>query len=259
MPRETTPLDDATRDAHTASRNDARSPSGTRDGDDYKLIGWNVDTQYGFMEEGRNLYVPGSGSIRDSLERLTDTLRAEGYQIVHTGDLHTPDDDEIVPPGHGEPDDRETFPPHCMADDADPGYTAPGGADHIPETAPRDAVAFDWRDDPDPVALEGVADGREAVIYKNRFDVFQGSPYTDDVLDAADPDGVLVYGVTTDVCVDRAVRGLLERGHDVYVVEDAIHELNPEEPETAEAAMADWQEDGAHLVTTDEVVDALEA
>lgn len=228
---------------------------------DYKLIGWNVDTQYGFMEDGRNLYVPGSASIRGNLEQVTATLRDGGYQLIHTGDLHTEADDEIVPPdAEVDPNPPETFPPHCMADDQELDYIADGGTDHIPETAPQDAVTFDWRDHPDPQddALAAVEAGREAVIYKNRFDVFAGSPYTDDVLDAADPDGVLVYGVTTDVCVNRAVNGLLDRGLDVYYVEDAVHELDPDNPAPAENAMQTWQERGATPVTTDEVIAVLD-
>lgn len=227
---------------------------------DYKLIGWNVDTQYGFMEDGRNLYVPGSETIRPNLERVTAALRDSGYQLIHTGDLHTPADDEIVSPdADAAPDYRETFPPHCMADDQGLDYVAAGGTDHIPETAPQDAVAFDWRDHPDTSedALAAVEQGSEAVLYKNRFDVFAGSPYADDVLDAADPDGVLVYGVTTDVCVDRAVNGMLDRGLDVYYVEDAVHELDPDNPAPAVDAMQTWEDRGATPVTTDEVVAAL--
>ena len=62
------------------------------------------------------------------------------------------------------------------------------------------------------------------------------------------PKRAIVYGVATNVCVDCAVRGLLERKVDVYVVEDAIKEL-PGLPLPYE----DWKSKGAYLIKTGEV------
>ena len=63
------------------------------------------------------------------------------------------------------------------------------------------------------------------VLTKNKFDIFEGNPHTNQLLDLINPDTVVVYGVATNVCVNYAVLGLEKRGISVYVVKDAIKEL----------------------------------
>jgi nicotinamidase/pyrazinamidase len=93
---------------------------------------------------------------------------------------------------------------------------------------------------------------REIVIRKDEFDVFTGNNYTNQVLEALSPERVFVYGVATNVCVNFAVQGLLNKGKKVYVVEDAIKEL-PHLP--LEATINSWKSLGAKFVKTAEVAD----
>ena len=64
----------------------------------------------------------------------------------------------------------------------------------------------------------------------------------------------VVFGVVTEYCVGFAVKGLIERGRRVAVVQDAIETLNKEE---GEKAIAEFQRMGARMITTDQALAAL--
>jgi nicotinamidase/pyrazinamidase len=97
------------------------------------------------------------------------------------------------------------------------------GAEYVPETDPENPLIFDWnRKYP---TLNEAKMARNIVIRKDAFDVFTGSPHTDEIVKLLAPKTVVVYGVTTNVCVNDAVVGLTKRVDNVLVVEDAIKEL----------------------------------
>jgi nicotinamidase/pyrazinamidase len=199
-----------------------------------RIIGWNVDTQYDFMRKDGKLYVLGAEQIEPNLELVTNYIRDSGTTSLSTGDLHDQDSEEISET----PDFRTTFPAHCIRDTP--------GAKYVPATRPVSPLVVDWQDK--AVDLERILQAKEIVLYKDRFDIFAGNILTDSILAALAPEKAIVYGVATNVCVDYAVRGLLRRGIEVYVVEDAIMGL-PNLPSPIE----DWKRLGASLVKTDEV------
>ena len=63
----------------------------------------------------------------------------------------------------------------------------------------------------------------------------------------------VVFGVVTEVCVRQATLGLLERGYQVRLVEDAIW---PIDPKGGDEALAEMTSKGAVRVTTQEVLGA---
>lgn len=221
-----------------------------------KVLFWDVDTQFDFMtpaEQGGKLYVrdlndpadAGATQIREQLRRLSDHAREHGILRVATGDWHTPEHREI---DSESPNFRDTYPPHCMADE-------PGSA-KVPETALRDPIAIPLRA-PAEVAREAARtarrEGRDIFLRKEEFSCFTGNPEaTRALLDELDPDAIVVYGVALDVCVRHAVEGMLERGERVYVVEDATWGLGLED---REALLGRWEEQGAKRVSTAEVVE----
>lgn len=208
-----------------------------------KTLFWNVDTQYDFMRDDESfkgaLAVPGARAIEPALERLTTFAHDHGIQVVNTADWHSLQSKELS----ATPDYVTTFPPHCLQ------HTK--GAQFVEATAPKDPYIIDWQDR----MFNQVALARhrgDIVLYKDHFDIFRGSPHADGVLEVVNPDRVVVYGVATNVCVDYAVRGLLERGKAVIVTSDAIKEL-PNLP----LPFAAWR--GASLMTVDEIVRRLES
>jgi nicotinamidase/pyrazinamidase len=180
----------------------------------HKSLFWNVDTQEDFIDQAGKLYVQGAEVIRPVLKQITDFAKVEGIRVINTCDYHHINSNELS----SIPDYETSFPQHCLAGSS--------GAEFISETLPESPLLIDWDlelaifaefDDPERF--------RNIVIRKDAFDVFAGNPYTEKVVQILQPDQVFVYGVTTNVCVDKAVLGLSERGIKVYVFMDAIKEL----------------------------------
>jgi nicotinamidase/pyrazinamidase len=197
-------------------------------------IAWNVDTQYDFMRPEGKLAIDGAQDIEGNLAALTRTFRQYNTKVVNTADWHNQYSEELS----DKPDFMTTFPEHCMANTP--------GAEYVPATRPENAYVIDWQGDkPD---LEKIAANREITIYKDKFDVFAGNPYTDEIVDAIKPDTAFVYGVAENVCVDFAVMGLRERGLEVYVVEDAIKGLD-----ALPSPKQKWLDAGVKLIKTTQI------
>lgn len=229
-----------------------------------KTIFWNVDTQYDFMRDDESFHgalaIHGAREIEGNLEKLTKLAKEKNILTVNTADWHTGTSEELS----DTPDFKKTFPVHCLE------YTK--GAEYIPATMPlNEVICVHWdkysRDphfkddelyldqikifiDKENSIIKGLPNF-DIVILKDNFDVFKGNPYTDEILKMIRPEAAVVYGVATNVCVDYAVRGLLERGIKVYVPTDAIKEL-PGLP--LEEVLNNWKEKGAVLTKTKEIL-----
>jgi nicotinamidase/pyrazinamidase len=202
---------------------------------------WDVDTQVDFMEPDGKLYVPGAEETAPAMGALVEAARAAGVVHVASADDHELTDPEIS----DEPDFRNTYPPHCLR--------GTRGAEKIAGTKQRDPLPLSLVPFP-PGLIPGLLDGRrEILLLKKNFNVFT-NPNTDPLLDALDPDEIVVFGVATDVCDDAAIRGFLQRGRRVRFVEDAARGLD--EARTA-ACTAAWRERGVEFATAEEVAASL--
>ena len=202
---------------------------------------WDVDTQVDFMEPAGKLYVPGAKDVAAAMERLVDAGRAAGLTHVASADDHELTDPEISQA----PDFRNTYPPHCLR--------GTRGAEKILETKQRDPLPLGLAPYPPGLLAQLVAGRREILLLKKSFDVFT-NPNADALLDALDPDEIVLFGVATDVCNDAAIRGLLRRGRRVRFVEDAARGLDEER--TA-ACLGAWREGGVEFATAEEVIASL--
>lgn len=202
---------------------------------------WNVDTQIDFVYPRGKLYVQGAEDLRPQWKKLTKLAKEKSIQVVNTADYHFPNSAELDP----SPDFVNTFPEHCMANTR--------GADYIRETEPEDPLIFEWNKEylitPE---LFDRKKYRNYIIRKDAFDVFAGNPFTDTIVKHLNPDVVVVYGVTTNVCVDAAVKGLVKRVKKVFVVEDAIKELA-----NIPLPFETWKKKGVELVTIDKLEELL--
>ena len=185
-----------------------------------KTIFLAVDCQRDFCNKDGTLYVPDAETIKPRLKEITEYARENKITVVNTADCHTDKSKEIS----DKPDFKTTFPPHCML--------TSGGIDFIEETNPKT-----FKDNYSMVCYtdkelhHSFDRARNVIIYKDHFDVFT-NPLTEKVLEKLNPGLVVVYGVSSNICVDYAVRGLLSRGYRVTIVKDAIKELpgSPIEP-----------------------------
>jgi len=238
----------------------AREPDGAPSG----RIGWVVDVQNDFMlppEEGGRLYVhdlndpedPGARLARARIEEAVAWMRLNCDVLVFTGDWHSLDDEEIDP---DDPDPGEgTYPPHCMGLSADPDERA--GAELLASIRPEDPIVLERDADTErarEVARAALEEGRPIFIHKNRFNVFDGNPAADPLLEAlaealgGDPE-IVIAGVSRDVCVTEAVEGMQARGYRTTTVRDATWGLGLEpEAET----LARWAR-GGRVVTLPEL------
>jgi len=198
------------------------------------LIFWNVDTQFDFIEPEGKLYVPGAEVLKPVWKEITKLAATKKIKVVNTADFHYPNSTELS----SEPDFVTTFPEHCMANSV--------GAEYVAETQVDDPAIFDW--DKQYLTLDEVNTKRNIVLRKDAFDVFMGNPHTEAILKILAPKKVVVYGVTTNVCVAAAVNGLATRVEKVYVIEDAIKEL-PNIP----LPFDDWKKLGIEMIRFEEL------
>jgi nicotinamidase/pyrazinamidase len=199
---------------------------------------WDVDTQVDFMLPEGKLYVPGAEQTAPAMARLVAAAREAGIVHVASADDHELTDPEIS----DDPDYRNTYPPHCLR--------GTPGAEKVPETRQSDPLPLALLPFP-PGLIPGIVDGRrEILLLKKNFNVFT-NPNTEALLDALDPDEVVVFGVATDVCDDAAILGFLLRGRRVVFVEDAARGLDEER---VEAVTKVWRERGVEFANADDVV-----
>jgi nicotinamidase/pyrazinamidase len=206
-----------------------------------RRILWDVDTQVDFVEPSGKLHVPGAAELRPVLERLVDAGRAAKLVHVASADDHELTDPEIS----DSPDLRNTYPPHCLR--------GTRGAEKILETKQRDPLPLSLVPYPPGLVPGLVAGRRELLLLKKNFNVFT-NPNTEPLLDALDPEEIVVFGVATDVCDDAAIRGFLQRGRRVVFVEDAAKGLD--EARTA-ACIAAWRDGGVAIASSEEVIASL--
>ncbi len=193
------------------------------------------------MLPGGKLHVPGAEATVPAMKRLVEAARAAGLVHVASADDHELTDPEIS----SAPDFRNTYPPHCLR--------GTPGAEKIPETKQGDPLPLSHVPFPPGLVPGLVAGRREILLLKKNFDVFT-NPNADAVLQALDPDEVILFGVATDVCDDAAILGLLQRGRRARFVEEAACGLDDERVSACTAA---WRERGVEFTSVDEVVSSL--
>ncbi|HLH77460.1 MAG TPA: isochorismatase family protein [Candidatus Binataceae bacterium] len=191
-----------------------------------RIFFYDVDTQRDFLLPGGALYVTGAERIVPALERLTLLARRLHIRRLCSTDRHFAGDAELKRNGGDWPD-------HCM--DGTPGQlkveqTAPIHPSILPNE-PIEEARFKQ-------ILE--ADG-DLVIEKQDVDLLRGNRYAQRTLEwlVRRYDQAIVYGVFTEICVDRAVQALLLCGHRPLVVNDAIYPVNAR---AAQGVLARWQQ-----------------
>ena len=195
------------------------------------LAFFDIDTQRDFMEPDGKLYVPGSEKILELLDRITLYAIYNGYQILGSVDKHSPFDEELA-----------EFPEHCMD-----GYT---GQQKVPFTTVRNSLFIE-----DAFYIDFILDKMLSKKYtgiymeKSTTDIFTNR-HADTVLKALNITDAIVYGVVAEICVHKAVQGLLDRDIRVIVVEDAVIPLDAGKYEESKG---EWIERGVRLLNWEKV------
>jgi len=198
------------------------------------FIFWEVDVQADFMLPGGHLYVPGAEKLLPNIRRLTDAAREGQVFLVSHGCFHTPDDPEF-----------KVFPPHCVKGTA--------GAELVPEALTEKVVRV--ANDAEAKLPQDLSKYQQILLEKQTLNIFESRHADALVQRLGNRAEFVVFGVVTEYCVSFAVKGLLERGRRVAVVQDTIETLKPEDGKKTIAAL---EELGARLTTADQALRALQ-
>jgi nicotinamidase/pyrazinamidase len=181
-----------------------------------KLLFWDVDTQFDFMKPEGTLYVPGAETIIEKVSDVRKFALQKGYSIIADIDWHSLSNEEISE----SPDFNKTFPPHCMA--GSPGSERLGYLGDVPiEHAEVDEMPAE--------KLKKLVEKEQfhVVIRKESIDAFD-NPNTDKLVEFADPEAVVVFGVALDFCVKYVLQGLAKHGGIKRVLlKDVVKGLDP--------------------------------
>ena len=183
-----------------------------------------VDVQNDFTEGGA-LAVEGGSEVAHLITEHLEEHEREYDLVVASRDWHWPDHDNG---GHieldGDPDYRETWPEHCIADTP--------GADYHPalDAEAIDVHVFKGQGEPAYSLFEGETEDGRVVA---------------EVLREKGVDEVDLVGIATDHCVLATGLDALEHGLAVRVLTDKVAGVDPD---ASEAALARLASAGATLV-----------
>src|SRR5271170_3898579 len=194
----------------------------------HDYIFWEVDVQADFMLPGGKLYVPGAEKLLPNIQRLTNAARHGQVFLVSHGCFHTPDDPEF-----------KIFPPHCVKGTA--------GAELLPEALTDKVVRVP--NDAEAKLPEDLARYQQILLEKQTLNIFESRHADALVQRLGSRAEFVVFGVVTEYCVSFAVKGLLERGRRVAVVQDAIETLKRED---GQKTITELERLGARLTMTDQ-------
>lgn len=198
------------------------------------FIFWEVDVQRDFMLPGGRLYVLGAEKLLPNIRRLTDAARQERVFLVSHGCFHPPNDPEF-----------NTFPPHCVK--------GTPGSELVPEALTEKVLRV--ANEASAKLPEDWSKYQQVLLEKQTLNVFESRHAHELVQRLGNQAEFVVFGVVTEYCVSFAVKGLLERGRRVAVVQDAIETLKRDD---GEKTVAEWKQLGARLTTTDQALAALD-
>jgi nicotinamidase/pyrazinamidase len=186
------------------------------------------------MLPGGKLYVPGAERLLPNIRRLTDAARQGRVFLVSHGCYHAENDPEFT-----------TFPPHCIKG-------TPGSA-VVPEARAERVVTVP--NEPTAALPRDLFQYQQIHLEKQTLDIFESRHAADLVKRLGNDTEFVVFGVVTEYCVRLAAKGLLERGHRVAVVKDAIETLKVED---GERTVAELKALGAGFMTTDQALARLD-
>jgi nicotinamidase/pyrazinamidase len=193
------------------------------------VVFWEVDTQADFMLPGGALYVPGAEKTLSNLKRLVNAARSGQVFLVSSACHHAADDPEF-----------KTFGPHCIQNTPGARIISEGLTDNFLRVP--NMPSFDWPQD--------INSHQQIIFEKQQLDVFT-NPQASVLVEKLGDVRYVVFGVVTEYCVGLAAKGLLQRGHRVSLVKDAIETLDLK---AGTGTLDELKALGANLISTDEAL-----
>jgi len=203
-----------------------------------EIVFMDVDTQYDFLDPHGALFVRGADTLLPRLKQLTVCAQKNHIRIISSMDTHTKQDKEF-----------RQFSPHCL------GGTK--GWRKMPQTLlktkERETIRLGKKYSAEELSSI-VSKARQIIVEKDALDIFSNQ-HLKSLFESLSPLQVIVYGVATDYCVKSAVEGLLALGIKVYLVKDAIKEIDRV---TAKVLLRKYMENGVEFISAASVLKMME-
>jgi nicotinamidase-related amidase len=199
-------------------------------------IFYDVDTQRDFLVLGGSFRIAGAEKVVPVLKAITEFAREQSVRIVCSVDRHVPGDPVLKSWGGALPD-------HCLAETP--------GEKKIDETAPLNPLVLENKEYSSYELRDVLGHTGEIVFQRQQFDALANNsharamlrlvlqPYTD----------IVVYGVFTELCVDREINALVGLGPKIHIVKDAISIAGAEPPKF----FGLWEAQGVELIAFEKV------
>lgn len=167
---------------------------------------FDIDTQIDFVERKGALYVKNAHRLKTVWKDLNQFAFKNGITVFSSQDAHRKRDPEF-----------KKFPPHCVK--GEKGY------EKISQTLLPYSITVSLQEHSDDELFRVKEKFSQIVIEKQVLDVFS-NPNTKKLVDILKPAEVYIYGVTTEFCVRCAALGLADKVDKVFVIEDAVKEID---------------------------------
>lgn len=183
-----------------------------------------VDAQNDFMKADGLLSVPGADAIIEKInDYLTGLNPEEVAGVLFTYDTHTQPEYDASPEG-------KMFPPHCIK------YTNGWELAVKPLNVSGNIPVYTLQ--------KGVFDmWEEPLVYISALDSQLNLTYTrDNLLNSIKVNGVTdveLVGVCSDVCVEQAAKGFVDRGWNVTVVRECVRGIKEQIDEVVAQRLPD--------------------
>ena len=212
------------------------SPSTTDAMNAETTIFYDVDTQRDFLAPDGSYRIAGAEKIIPVLQLLTELAREQQVRIVCSVDRHVPGDPMLKSWGGAMPD-------HCMAGSP--------GEKKIAETAPRRPMVLENKVYASYEIRDVLGHTGEIVFQRQQFDALSNNAHAHAILRLVlQPyNDIVVYGVYTELCVDREISTLLGLGPKIHIVRDAISIAGGDPAKFFDH----WQAEGIELLTFEEL------
>ncbi len=197
-----------------------------------KIVFFDIDTQFDFINKKGLLYVKGSEGIVRNIDKLTKFARDNSILIISSQDTHTRNDIEF-----------EEFGPHCIK--GTEGYKK------IKQSLlPARKTISNKKVYTEDELRDIIPRYPQVILEKNVLNVFS-NPNAFNIFNTVYPEEVYVYGVAVEYCVNEAVEGLIKYNFSVTVVEDAVKEISGGE---RNKLFSLWEKKGVKFIKTKDLI-----
>jgi nicotinamidase/pyrazinamidase len=197
---------------------------------------YDVDTQRDFLAPDGSYRIAGAEKVVPVLKAIYEFAREQNVRIVCSVDRHVPGDPMLKTWGG-------TLPDHCLA--------GTPGEKKIDETAPLNPLVLENKEYTSHEIRDVLAHSGEVIFQRQQFDALANNAHARAILRLVlQPyNDIVVYGVFTELCVDREINALVGLGPKIHIVKDAISIAGAEPAKV----FGLWQAEGVELLAFGEV------